>query len=103
MTEEHGTLVILATLTRFTEGARRVVMGGDRAMAVVQVDGYDDGGQVGQFIWNGAAGRLVGHELGVKTVFDPTAKTDEEEMGKRVVLTWNDTVIKMRKNIPGAS
>ena len=103
VTEEHGTLVILATLTRFTEGARRVVMGGDRAMAVVQVDGYDDGGQVGQFIWNGAAGRLVGHELGVKTVFDPTAKTDEEEMGKRVVLTWNDTVIKMRKNIPGAS
>ena len=101
--EGQETLVLLATLTRFTEGARRVVMGSDRAMGVVQVDGHDEGGQVGQFIWNGAAGRLVGHELGVKTAFDPSMKRDEEEVGvgKRAVLTWNGGVIKTRKNIPG--
>jgi len=101
-TEEQETLILLATLTRFTEGARRIVMGSDRAMGVVQIDGHDEGGQIGQFIWNGAAGRLVGHELGAKTVFDPAMKRDEEELGKRVVLTWNGGVIKTRKNIPGA-
>src|SRR5277367_896322 len=97
--EEHGTLVLLATLSRFTEGARRVVMGSDRAMGVVQVDGHVDGGQVGQFIWNGAAGRLVGHELGVKTVFIPGVKGDEQEVGTRVVLTWNGSIIKTKNKI----
>jgi hypothetical protein len=97
--EEHGTLILLATLSRFTEGARRVVMGSDRAMGVVQIDGHENGGQVGQFIWNGAAGRLVGHELGVKTVFDPGVKEDEEDVGKRVVLTWNGSLIKPKNKV----
>ena len=99
--EEHGTLILLATLSRFTEGARRVVMGSDRAMGVVQVDGHESGGQVGQFIWNGAAGRLMGHELGVKTVFDPGVKGDEEDVGRRVVLTWNGTIINYHRNPTG--
>jgi len=99
--EEHGTFVLLATLSRFTEGARRVVMGSDRAMGVVQVDGHENGGQVGQFIWNGAAGRLMGHELGVKTVFDPGVKGDEEDVGRRVVLTWNGTIINYHRNPTG--
>ena len=69
-------------------------MGSDRAMGVVQVDGHGAGGGVGQFIWNSAAGRLVGHDLGVKMVFEPGLKEDEDEVGRRVVLTWNGNVIR---------
>jgi Protein of unknown function (DUF2034) len=99
--EEEGTLVLLATLSRFTEGARRVVMGSERAMGVIVVGGYEDGGLIEQFIWNGAAGRIVGSELGVKTVFEAGGKEDDEGVGSRVVLTWNGSIIKMRKSIPG--
>ena len=102
-TEEAGTLFLLATLSRFTEGARRVVMGSERAMGVVVVGGYDVGGDVRQFIWNAAAGRLVGNELGVKTVFDLGEEEEREDgVGSRVVLTWNGSTIKTRKSIPGA-
>lgn len=103
--EETGTLVLLATVSRFTEGARRVVMGSERAMGVVVVGGYEFGGEIRQFIWNAAAGRLVGNEFGVKTVFDlgGCGKGNEEEgMGSRVVLTWKGSIIKTRKVIPGA-
>jgi hypothetical protein len=99
---ETGTLVLLATLSRFTEGARRVVMGSERAMGVVVVGGYEIGGQIVQFIWNGAAGRLLGSQLGVKTVFDPgMAVGDDEGVGSKVMLTWNGSIIKMKKKIPG--
>ena len=102
--EDTDTLILLATLSRFTEGARRVVMGSERAMGVVVVDGYEFGGEVRQFIWNGAAGRLVGSELGVKTVFDLSGwrGEDEDGVGSKVVLTWNGSIIKTRKVIPGA-
>jgi hypothetical protein len=97
--ESPDTLVLLATLSRFTEGARRVVFGSERAMGVVVVGGYDDGGEIVQFIWNGAAGRLVGGELGVKTVFVPGGK---EDVASRVVLTWDGGIIKTQNKIPGA-
>ena len=74
-------------------------------MGVVVVGGYEFGGEIRQFIWNGAAGRLVGNELGVKTVFDlgGRGKEDEEEgVGSRVVLTWKGSIIKTRKAVPGA-
>ena len=100
--EEHGTIVLLATLSRFTEGARRVVMGSERAMGVVLVGGYEIGGKVAQIMWNAAAGRLLGNELGVKTVFDPGSAEDGETVGSKVVLTWNGSIIKPRKSIPGA-
>jgi len=99
--EEMDTVVLLATLSRFTEGARRVVLGCERAMGVIVINGYEDGGQVTQFIWNAAAGRLLGSEMGVKTIFDPTAN----EVGvipSRIVLTWNGNIIKTKRNIPGA-
>jgi hypothetical protein len=99
---EPGTLVLLATLSRFTEGARRVVMGSERAMGVVVVGGYEIGGQILQFIWNGAAGRLLGSQLGVKAVFNPAMVTgDDEGVGSKVMLTWNGSIIKMKKKIPG--
>ena len=102
-TEEVETLVLLATLSRFTEGARRVVMGSERAMGVVVVGGYDVGGDVRQFIWNAAAGRLVGNELGVKRVFDLGEEGErDDDVASRVVLTWNGSVIKTKKSIPGA-
>jgi hypothetical protein len=99
---ETGTLVLLATLSRFTEGARRVVMGSERAMGVVVVGGYEIGGQIVQFIWNGAAGRLLGSQLGAKTVFDPGMVVgDDDGVGSKVMLTWNGSIIKMKKKIPG--
>jgi hypothetical protein len=103
--EETDTVVLLATVSRFTEGARRVVMGSERAMGVVVVGGYEFGGEVQQFIWNGAAGRLLGNELGIKTVFDlggERGEDDEEEdgVGTRIVLTWNGSIIKTRRIIP---
>jgi Protein of unknown function (DUF2034) len=102
--EEIGTLLLLATLSRFTEGARRAVMGSDMAMGVVVVGGFDTGGEVRQFIWNGAAGRLLSYELGVKAVFGPgdQGKANEEAMETWVVLTWNGSVMKTRKDTPGA-
>ena len=103
MSEEVETLVLLATLSRFTEGARRVVMGSERAMGVVVVGGYHVGGDVRQFIWNAAAGRLVGNELGVKRVFDLGEEGErDDDVASRVVLTWNGSVIKTKKSIPGA-
>lgn len=102
MADQEGTIVLLAALSRFTEGARRVVMGSNRAMGVVLVRGYDDGGQVSQFMWNNAAGLLLGNELGVKTVFDSTAAENSETLGSRVLLSWNRSIIPTRKTIPGA-
>jgi Protein of unknown function (DUF2034) len=100
--EEDGTLVLLATLSRFTEGARRAMMGSERPMGAVLVGAYDGGGQVRQFIWNSAAGRVVGPQLGVKTFFDQTSKREGEEgMASRVVLTWEGNIIKTKKDIPG--
>jgi hypothetical protein len=100
--EEDVTLVLLATLSRFTEGARRVMMGSERPMGAVLVGAYDGGGQVRQFIWNSAAGRVVGPQLGVKTFFDQTSKREDEEgMASRVVLTWEGNIIKKKKDIPG--
>jgi len=100
--DQDGTIVLLAALSRFTEGARRVVMSSDRAMGVILVRGYDAGGQVAQFMWNNAAGLLLGNELGVKTVFDPKSAENDETMGSRVVLSWNRSIIPTRKTIPGA-
>ena len=100
--EELDTVILLATLSRFTDGARRVVMGSDRPMGVVVVGGYNVGGNVSQFIWNRAAGRLLGSELGARAVFEPSQGEDEESVGSRVVLIWNGSLIKTRKNIPGA-
>ena len=102
--EGPETLLLLAIVSRFTEGARRVVMGSERAMGVVVVGGYDFGGEVVQFIWNEAAARLVGNEVDVKTVFVPGKDgEDGEGVGTRVMLTWNGTIIKAKKNIPGAT
>jgi hypothetical protein len=71
-------------------------------MGAVLVGAYDGGGQVRQFIWNSAAGRVVGPQLGVKTFFDQSLRTgDEEEMTSRVALTWEGNIIKTKKNIPG--
>jgi hypothetical protein len=99
--EPNDTLVMLATLSRFTEGARRVVMGSERAMGVICVRGYDEQGEVIQFIWNAAAQRLLGSELGVKSVFLPAGESEEGEVGSKIVLTWNGTIIKTKKKIPG--
>lgn len=103
--EGVGTLLLLATLSRFTEGARRVVMSSNTPMGVIVVGGYDIGGEVTQFIWNGAAGRLLSNELGVKAVFDPGNQNnaDREAMETRVVLTWNGSTVKTKDNIPGVS
>jgi hypothetical protein len=98
--EPPDTLVLLATLSRFTEGARRVVLRSERAMGVVVVRGYEVGGEVVQFVWNGAAGRLVGSQVGVKTGFVPGDR--EDGVQTRVMLTWDGGIIKTRKNIPGA-
>ena len=100
-TEERDTIVLLATVSRFTEGARRFILSCERAMGVVVVGGYDFGGEVSQFIWNAAAGRLLGSEMGVKMVFDPGAAEDGV-VASRVVLTWNGSIIKPKKRIPGA-
>ena len=100
--EDPGTMVILATLSRFTEGCRRVIMGSGRAMGVVLVGGPEVDGKVTQVMWNAAAGRLLGNELGVKTVFDTGILHEVENVGSRIVLTWNGSIIKPRKNIPGA-
>jgi hypothetical protein len=100
--EEDDTLVLLAALSRFTEGARRAVMGSERPMGAVLVGAYDSGGEVRQFLWNSAAGRVVGSQLGVKTFFDQGSRTDGEEgITSRVVLTWEGKIIKTKKKIPG--
>lgn len=99
--EELDTIILLATLSRFTEGARRVVMGSDRPMGVVVVGAYNVGGNVSQFIWNSAAGRLLGNGLDVRAVFEPSQREGEESVGSRVMLIWNGSIIKTRKSIPG--
>ena len=99
--EEPGTLVLLATISRFTEGARRAVMGSERPMGGVLVQGYQEGGEVAQFIWNAAAGRLLGDALGVRKVFNSGETDDDEGVRTRVLLTWEGRPIKMKKDIPG--
>ena len=88
-------MLLLACSSRVTEGARKVVLKSSRAMGIVVVVQ----GEVRQFMWNEVAGRVLGMELGVKTVF---SKNDEdEEISSRIKLTWNGKIIKERKNIPG--
>jgi hypothetical protein len=71
-------------------------------MGVIVVSGNEEGGEVRQFIWNGAAGRVLGQGLGVKTAFSPSVSCEEEgAVGSRVELTWNGRIIKPKKNIPG--
>jgi len=105
MSEGKETLVLLATLSRFTEGAIRVIMASERPMGALLVRPYDLGGQIRQFIWNSAAGRLVGPELGVQTFFDQDLENcdDEDGLASRVVLTWEGKVIKTTRTIPEAS
>ena len=104
MSEGQETLVLLATLSRFTEGAIRVIMASERPMGALLVGPYDLGGQIRQFIWNSAAGRLVGPELGVQTFFDQSLENvdDEDGIASRVVLTWEGKIIKTKRAIPEA-
>jgi len=105
MSEGQETLVLLATLSRFTEGARRAIMGSERPMGALLVGAYGLGGQVRQFIWNSAAGRLLGPELGVQTFFDQSLEKDNDEEGiaSRVILTWEGNIIKTKNTILGKS
>jgi Protein of unknown function (DUF2034) len=98
--EDSGTLVLLSSLSRFTEGTRRFLLRSNQPMGCVLVNGYLEGGYVEQFIWNGAAGTLLGYELGVKTVYGKQTG-DEDDIEKRLVLTWNGDLLKTKKNIPG--
>ena len=100
--EDPDTIILLAALSRSTLGARKVMMGSEKAMGMVAVQSYEEGGQVVQFMWNGAAARILGNGLGVKLVFDSSVSDeDNDEKRGRVALTWNAGVIKMKKHIPG--
>jgi len=102
--EDPDTIVLLAALSRSTLGARKVMMGSEKAMGMIAVQTYEEGGQVVQFMWNAAAARILGSGLGVKLVFDSSLSDDEDdERHGRVALTCDGRVIKMKKHIPGAN
>ena len=101
--EDPDTIVLLAALSRSTLGARKVMMGSEKAMGMIAVQTYEEGGQVVQLMWNAAAARILGSGLGVKLVFDSSLSDDDDEKHGRVALTWDGRVTKMKKHIPGAN